>query len=435
MHFPQVTGLPEAAKPEIHVQLSSPIEEQTITKLFDPLNPSEEGSTIEFKGVDTSVATIVVKVTDADIALGTSAVHDVKSLTEMDVLGGVTKKVSDLEIAIVPDDGEIADPTDSTPTAAEEEEKEGEEDKNEIDQADMTEKELTSGAIESTETEDEFEDAKSEEDPKSDEEETAEVNAGDEADTNDASDVKPEAEEPKSEDNGSVINAEPDTEAADVADVVDPSDAKHNAEEEPKSEENDSEINAEPNNEAAEVADQEVAEVVDDQVAVEENADQEESKSESDNIGNAAETQEETPAGSNTEVSVLVPTCVVQMRVEFNASVKDQKDELYDLLNKASKRKAMAVDKLRKSAAALNRSKPAESTLTSKNDVKAVKAGFLNKKTVKKDMFLIRWYKKTLGPNSMVRRVFPIAKNYILFFGGVALMHFQGQQLSLPPPV
>ncbi len=344
--------MPEAAKPEIHVQLSSPIEEQTITKLFDPLNPSEEGSTIEFKGVDTSVATIVVKVSDADIALGTSAVHDVKPLTEMDVLSGVTKKVSDLEIAIVPD-SESAVPMDSTPTAEEEEEG-GEEAKTEMDQADVTEEEVTSGAIESTETEDEFEDAKSEEDPKSDEEATAEVNTGDEADTNDASGVKPEAEEPKSEENDSEINAKPDSEAAEV---VDASETKPNAEE-PKSEENDSEINAEPDNEAAEVLDQEVAEVVEDQEAVEEDADQEESKSASDKIGNAAETQEETPADSNTEASVLVPTCVVQMRVEFNASVKDQKDELYDLLNKASKRKAMAVDKLRKSAAALNRSKP-----------------------------------------------------------------------------
>ena len=405
--------MPEAAKPIIDVQLSSPIEEQSITKLFDPLNPTEDGSLIHFKGVDTSVATIVVKVSDADIVLGSSGVLDVKPLCEIDVLGGVTKKVTEMEIAIVPDEGSNIDST--VPVENQDSIKEDEAiDTTEVE-ADVdirkTETENSYADIEKIETDDDFQDAKSEVDePKE--------TAGDE-DKNLEEDVVDVAKET----DAGTEDTEKDT-GTDVVDVAKETDAG----------------TEDTEKDAGTAADLEPAE---DEIETD-NADSENGKESSetkkdDDVTAESSIDTETPetkdsAESKPELSALIPTCFVHVRVEYNPSTKDQKDELYDLLNKASKRKAMAVDKLRKSAAALNRSKPA--VADAPKDGKVVKSGFLNKKAQpKKEMFFIRWYNKTLGPNSLTRQVFPIAKNYILFFGGVALMHFQGQQLALPPPV
>lgn len=447
---PQVTGLPEAAKTVINVQLSSPIEEQSITKLFDPLNPTEEGSIINFKGVDTSVATIVVKVSDADIALGSSAVHDVKPLSEIDVLGGVTKKVSVLHIAIVPNDenGDYSpaavDAEEKTNEDAEEETTEqetkdveivpddesgdsspavvdAEEEKNE-DEEEETKEQETSDEIEITETDDEFQDAKSEEEESKtpEEENVAENNTSDAKAAGGDSEAIEEGNEGDVDTGDAEENA--DADGANSASENDADDSGNAVESDAKDEEAKSSEDNAPEA-VEETFEDNTAETVEETLEVAAESSEE------------TTTTEEAPAESKAEPSVLVPTCVVQMRVEFNSSIKDQKDELYDLLNKASKRKALAVDKLRKSAAALNRSKPAEQAALVKKDGKVVKAGFLNKQPVKKDMFLVRWYNKTLGPNSFARNAFPIAKNYILFFGGVALMHFQGQQLALPPPV
>ena len=33
------------------------------------------------------------------------------------------------------------------------------------------------------------------------------------------------------------------------------------------------------------------------------------------------------------------------------------------------------------------------------------------------------------------KEIFPLAKNYIIFFGTVTLMHSRGQELALPPPI
>ena len=134
---------------------------------------------------------------------------------------------------------------------------------------------------------------------------------------------------------------------------------------------------------------------------------------------------------------IETPVCTVTLKIEFEPSKKDQKDELYDLLNKVSKRKAAAIDKLRKSAAAVSRLAAQDSP--SKGDDKAgasraVKPGFLNKEK-KEAGFLKRLYERTIGPNSLFMMLAPIAKNYVIFFGTVAFMHFQGQQLALPPPV
>jgi len=140
---------------------------------------------------------------------------------------------------------------------------------------------------------------------------------------------------------------------------------------------------------------------------------------------------------------LLTPTCTIDIRVEFNPSPVGEKEALYDLLNKASRKKAQAINRLRKAAEEMNRSKQSTSDTTSTTMVTkseaAVKKGFLNKSAStpakKEPMVLVRWYNKLLGPTSTARVVFPVAKNYLLFFGGLFVMHFQGHQLALPPPV
>ena len=154
------------------------------------------------------------------------------------------------------------------------------------------------------------------------------------------------------------------------------------------------------------------------------------------------EKKEDAASASPAAPAIETPVCTVTLKVEFEPSKKDQKDELYDMLNKASKKKATAIDKLRKSAAAVSRLSKDEttsrgsSTSSSTSRSPAVKAGFLNKKEKKAEPgALRRLYERTIGPNSLLRNVFPVAKNYIIFFGTALFMHYQGQQLALPPPV
>jgi hypothetical protein len=61
-------------------QLSSPIEEAAITKIFDPLDPTAEGSFAKFNGVETSNAILAISAKDADVPLGASASIDIASL-------------------------------------------------------------------------------------------------------------------------------------------------------------------------------------------------------------------------------------------------------------------------------------------------------------------------------------------------------------------
>ena len=40
----------------------------------------------------------------------------------------------------------------------------------------------------------------------------------------------------------------------------------------------------------------------------------------------------------------------------------------------------------------------------------------------KEDGFRLILYQRTIGPNSIARKFFPLAKNYIIFFGAVTLI-------------
>lgn len=260
-HFPlafarqQVEGLPEGAKPKVFLQLSSPVEEQSLENIFDPNVPTENIAT--FSGVEASVATLNVTAKDADIELGVSTLYDVAPLCPVDAMAPKPQYVTELAVAIVAE-------------KAEEEFKDSKED-------------LTESASEDAE--------------------------------------------------------------------------------------------------------------------------------------------------------VVQPICTVTLRVTYKPSSKDLKEELYDLLNKASQKKAKAIEQLRQSAVVASRAAPSGEMTTAKSRSPAVKAGFLNKKK-KEPSKLKAWYDSNLGPNSMLRAsILPISKNYIIFFGTIALFHFQGHQLAIPAPV
>lgn len=116
-----------------------------------------------------------------------------------------------------------------------------------------------------------------------------------------------------------------------------------------------------------------------------------------------------------------------QLQITYRPSKKDQREELYELLNKATQRKATAREDLRQ--AATNMPTTTVSTTTSGSNP-AIKAGFLNKKLsgpAAPPKWKI-WYRRLVV-------IVPIAKNYVLFGGFLVFSHFQGQYLAIPPPV
>jgi len=335
----KISRLPEESEPIIEIQLSSPIESQTLTSFLEGEAEDKEGAIAIFRGVDTDVATIVLKVSDKGNLLGVSAPHPVKPLTEIDFLSGcVKRKVTEFEIAVV-----------------------SEQEEGGVERGDVNSQ--VAGNQESSD-DDVYVDALSKED-----EDTV---------------------------NEKILEEE-----------------KSCDKEEPSKKNDDEELIASP-------------------LINTEDQQKEEEK----------EVTKPPPTSTGKGGKIELPTCVVYVRVAFIPSKNDEKNELCDLLNRMSKKKALAIQKLRKAAETMNRSRASEvSSIVSRkgNDGStAVKAGFLNKKSkvkTKEPMAIVRWYEKVLGPESVVRKFFPVAKNYLLFFGGVVLMHYQGHQLALPAPV
>ena len=99
----KVTGIPKLAMPRFKLQLSSPIDELELTKIWDPLNADAEGSTVRFEGVESSVATLTVSAYDADVTLGSRAGHDAALLCKFDPMKPAGKAVMMIDVAIVPD--------------------------------------------------------------------------------------------------------------------------------------------------------------------------------------------------------------------------------------------------------------------------------------------------------------------------------------------
>ena len=161
---------------------------------------------------------------------------------------------------------------------------------------------------------------------------------------------------------------------------------------------------------------------------------------------------------NNDEVVVVTNTepviCTVTLKVTYKPSAKDQREELYDLLNKTSQRKATALSELRKlstTKAAAAAASSSSSTAVTKPS--GVKSGFLNKGGANKKSnnndeesnnkgFVSKvknWYGRFVtGPESIVMKTAfwgVVTKDFWIFFGAVGFFHFNGHVLALPPPV
>jgi hypothetical protein len=144
----------------------------------------------------------------------------------------------------------------------------------------------------------------------------------------------------------------------------------------------------------------------------------------------------EATSTASATAEVIVPICTVTLKITYKPSPKDQREELYEILNKTSQRKATALENLRKISMSLVResSSPTKGGTVVKS---SVKPGFLNKKQ-KEATRMEKLYERTIGPDSILRKglgVAVVARNYLIFVGAVTLFHFKGQMLALPPPV
>jgi len=146
---------------------------------------------------------------------------------------------------------------------------------------------------------------------------------------------------------------------------------------------------------------------------------------------------------------IQVPLYTVVIQLEYTPSPEERRDALYEKLNEVSKRKVAAIESLRKSAGIASRARGSADGVstttggdTGSKASPAVKSGFLNKSkgggekpAVAVVPFWKRWYENTLGPQSMLWVLGPVAKNYIIFVGVSLFIHYRGDLLALPPPV
>ena len=158
----------------------------------------------------------------------------------------------------------------------------------------------------------------------------------------------------------------------------------------------------------------------------------------------AASSETETEEGEAKPEPVL---CSATLKVTYKPSSKDQREELYDLLNKTSQKKATALSELRKRSiekARAGAASAAASGTVAKPTKPSVKPGFLNKGKGGEDeeekgvvSSIKNWYKRVTAPDSMLMKTafFAIVtKDFWIFFGAVGFMHYRGNALALPPP-
>lgn len=408
----KVSGLPTESKPKFKLQLSSPVEELELTNLHDPLNEAKEGSHVTFADVEVDVATLVVTATDANVVdLGTSAPYDIKELCVFDAKVTPPPLLrTNVDVDLFPND----DPSSSSSVPKEP-------------------KDSSTADSKPTHTGTKTEDNKTDEEKISTNTITTTETSTETTTTSSSSETPPKVSVASDEESGVEIEAAPTKTTTTTTPENDP------AAETDTTSSNDP---ATPNDSAKPSATS-TAKTQDDSTTTEP------AKTTTTTSTPAPTTA--TPDNTNapnittTELTASTtpsstPLCTVTLRIEFQPSAKDQRDGLYELLNKASKQKADAIDKLRRSAAAVTRSKTGGASSTTS----AVQSGFLNKNNQSsssskpeegtKNMFLA-FYDRTFGPNSLLRKIVPVVQNYVLFFGVVALMHYKGQELALPPPV
>jgi len=361
------------------VHVSSPIEEQLITKLYDPLDPTSEGSIAKFDSIEVSNALLTVEVLssgedgDGDakqIVLGASAPHDLLPLCQDMELWrkGGEKKSSTLEIAIVAATEEEEEKVDNMPESEEEKEKE------------VPESGSGSG-------EEEWEDAVAEEGEKEGGEEKEKA-----------------TEEPSEEKEGEEEEETPTAESDEKEDAPD-------AEEETEKDEAKEATTTTTTTPATP---------------------QDETKT---------TTPTTTPKLQLPLYTLTVQLEYTPSPNDKRDALYEKLNEVSKRKVAAidSLRKNAALVNRAKAAASAASSSTAVTTKSADKKSPAVRAGFLNKKTEETTAppppFWKRWYEKTIGPKSMLWVVGPVAKNYVIFVGVSLFIHFKGDLLALPPPV
>lgn len=163
-------------------------------------------------------------------------------------------------------------------------------------------------------------------------------------------------------------------------------------------------------------------------------------------VAAASETDDKESETAEGEAKAETPICSVTLKVTYKPSSKDQREELYDLLNKTSQKKAMALSELRKRSIEKARAGAASAGSTAVTRSKpSVKPGFLNKGGKKDEeeddksfvSGVKKWYKRVTGPDSILMKTAffaVVTKDFWIFFGAVGFMHYRGNVLSLPPP-
>jgi len=148
------------------------------------------------------------------------------------------------------------------------------------------------------------------------------------------------------------------------------------------------------------------------------------------------------PAVVTSSEEPVVPLCTVTLKITYKPSAKDQREALYEILNKTSQRKASALENLRKISMMMTTSSSSSSSSSPSKasgavTKPAVKPGFLNKKKSTEPTRMQRFYDGTIGPNSMLMNGLALVistRNYLIFFGAVTAFHYKGQLLSIPAP-
>lgn len=367
------TPIDESSFLETRMQVSSPVEEGLLTRSYDPLDANAEGSFVEIPEVDLSVATLTVSVAGLS---SSSEPRDLSTVCDFDPRSSDAALVRQIDLDLFPtgatDVTNVTNDT-STTTTVQEDNKDDDKNTDEIDQAKDKDKE--------------------------DEDEQ-------------------EADE-KQED----TNQEPEDQQVTTQqdkDDAPPEDPPTNAEEK-----SDEKIATEQDNNDKEADNNKVDTPPDTPI----------SEPTSDT------TVDNTTTTATEDERKISPVGKVSLRVEFTPSAKERKEALFGVLNDASRRKSAAVDRLRRSAAKLS-SPTTNAALSSATTTKtpAVAPGFLRTKkkgaAAKEPGALARTWSRTLGPDSLLRKViFPVSKNYLLFFGAVFVFHFKGHELALPAPV
>lgn len=301
----EVSGLPEKAEPNFKIQVSSPIEELSLSKISDPQSKEE----VEVKDVDTSVATLSISAYDADIYLGSSALLDCAPLCEIktsDNEGSSSSNVTEIDVAIVPDDSnDQAVKKDETPETTA----------------------TTTEAKETTEVTEEKETDTTESSPDAVKEENEEENTNIVDDSDRLSSVKDKikALEYKT---ATETNTEVDAEAKD----------------EDESEESAVVVEKTEGEEAEAETETETPSTTETPSESEPVKEEKEEEEESIELVEADETTEEKVAETTTtttdapDASIVIPICVVKFRMEYTPSIEDKKQALYEKLNEADRK-------------------------------------------------------------------------------------------------